>query len=264
MDRPPNAAGAPPGPAAPAASPLDTTLVLVSPENIAFEFRLAGPATRAIAFAIDLLVMAAVFALIVLTLVVMHSWAESLIGPMLVVAFFTLWGYGAACEVLNNGQTPGKAALGLRVVSQSGLSINAGQAILRNLLRGVDLVWPVLPGAWTMAATRRFQRLGDLAAGTVVVLGRARRQPPPPPLPKEARPLVETIPAGFEAGPLLAEALADYVGRRGALAPPRRRELAALAAVRLCAAWGLPPPADPDAFICAVYAKSTGRLGEKP
>lgn len=255
----------PPAPATAAAAPLDTTLVLVSPENIAFAFRLAGPAVRALAFGIDVAAMAVLFWLLILLLVYTGTWSQSLIGPVLVAAFFIFWGYGAACEVLNNGQTLGKYFVGLRVVSQSGLSINVSQAILRNLLRAVDVIWPVFPGFWTMAVTGRFQRLGDLAAGTVVVLGRTRQQQPPPPVvPQAADALLETIPPSFEAGPLLAEALADYVGRRTDLAPARRRELAGIAAARLCAAWGLAEPDDPDALLCAAYARAVGGLGGKP
>lgn len=239
--------------------PLDTTLVLVSPENIAFEFRLAGPAPRALALAIDGIAIGILAMLLFLPFTLAQVLGKYL-GLLLVVMFFLWWGYGAVCEVLNNGQTLGKRALGLRVVSQTGLSINAGQAILRNLIRAIDIAPPLFPGVLTMAATRHFQRLGDLAAGTVVVLDRARRQPKPPGRPADVAALVALVPESFDAPPALAEALAAYCGRRDDLPAGRRRELAAIAAERLCASWGVPATPDPDALLCAVYelTASTG------
>lgn len=243
--------------------PLDTTLLLVSPENIAFHFRLAGPATRAVALAIDLVVMGVVALLLFLPFTITEVFG-SFLGLLLVVLFFLWWGYGAAFEVFNNGQTLGKAALGLRVVSQSGLTINASQAVLRNLIRGIDVAWPLFPGVVSMVATSRFQRLGDLAAGTVVVLDRGRRQPRPPELPEATDAVVSLIPDGFAPGPALAQALAEYVGRRGDLSPGRRRELAGFAAARLCAAWGVPAVEDPDGLLCAVYETTVNPPDEEP
>lgn len=240
--------------AATPSEPLDTTLVLVSPENIAFQFRLAGPALRAVAFLLDLLAMAAV-AFGILWVLVLTGVLGVFMGPFLVALFFLVWGWGAALEVFNNGQTPGKAAVGLRVVSHNGLSINVAQAVLRNLLRAIDVAPPFFPGVLVMAATRRFQRLGDLAAGTVVVIDRPVREPRPPRLPARDE-AARLVPATFAPPPALAEALAAYAGRRAALPPARRTELAALAAEPLCVAWGVPAPRDADALICAVYERS--------
>ncbi|MCE2727111.1 MAG: RDD family protein [Planctomycetaceae bacterium] len=160
--------------------PLDTTLLIVSPENIAFEFRLAGPAPRLIAFAIDVFVISAVGVALFIPFAVAGIVGAAFLGFFLVALFFLWWGYGAALETFNNGQTLGKLALGLRTVSQTGLSINVAQAILRNLIRAADIAPPFFPGLVAMAFTRRLQRLGDLAAGTVVVYDRRWRPPPPP------------------------------------------------------------------------------------
>jgi len=245
-----------PGPA----SPLDTTLTIVSPENIAFQFRLAGPASRSIAFLVD----AIVIGLLGLGLLIVAGLGgladEAFLGLFLVGLFFLWWGYGAACEVFANGRTAGKAALGLRVVSQTGLSINPAQAVLRNLLRAIDVAPPFFPGVVAMALTSRLQRLGDLAAGTIVVLDRSRRALRPP---RVEFTVAELIPPGFQAQPPLVEALAAYVGRRAELPAARRRELAGIAALRLCSAWGIVVPADPDALVCAVYEHAiTAATGE--
>lgn len=239
-----------PGPEA----PLDTTLAIVSPENIGFQFRLAGPAARSLAFLVDALVIGLIaFGMLFGLGLTGLLGGEAFLGLFLVGLFFLWWGYGAACEVFANGRTVGKAALGLRVVSQTGLSINPAQAILRNLLRLVDVAPPFFPGVAAMAFTSRLQRLGDLAAGTVVVLDRGRRPPRPP---RVDAALADLVPVGFQAQPPLVEALAAYVGRRGELSAGRRMELSGIAAARLCAAWAVPVPADTDALVCAVYERA--------
>jgi uncharacterized RDD family membrane protein YckC len=233
--------------------PLDTTLTITSPENIAFQFRLAGPAARTMAFLLDAVVVVAAMAAALVAVGVLGVVAEAFMGLFLVALFFVWWGYGATCEVLANGRTAGKAALGLRVVSQTGLSINPPQAILRNLLRIVDVAPPFFPGVVAMAFTRRLQRLGDLAAGTMVVLDRSRQAPLPP---RAEAGAIDIVPPGFEPDPRLVEALAAYVSRRGDLSPGRRRELAGIVAERLCTAWHTLPPLDPDALVCGLYERA--------
>ncbi len=80
------------------------------------------------------------------------------------------WGYGVIFEVLGDGMTPGKRMQGLRVVHADGTPISLPASVLRNLLLVVDLL-PIgyALGVVTMMLNQRFQRLGDLAAGTLVV-----------------------------------------------------------------------------------------------
>src|SRR6185503_6367494 len=87
------------------------------------------------------------------------------IFAMLVTFFVVFWFYGGVCETLLNGQTPGKWLLGLRVLTYDGQPINGLQAIMRNLLRAADLLLPLI-GLIVMMLNSRFQRLGDLVAGT--------------------------------------------------------------------------------------------------
>jgi uncharacterized RDD family membrane protein YckC len=233
--------------------PLDTAVALVSPENIAFRFRLAGPAVRSVAFLLDAVLIGAIAMALLIGLRFLGVAAEAFTGLLLVALFFLWWGYAAACEVFANGRTAGKAALGLRVVSQTGLAINPAQAILRNLLRLVDVAPPFFPGVVAMAFTRRLQRLGDLAAGTMVVRDRSLGAPRPPRVGVRAG---DVVPPGFRADPKLVEALAAYVGRRDVLSVARRQELATIVAERLQAAWGVPPPADADALVCELYERA--------
>ena len=88
------------------------------------------------------------------------------------------WGYGAFCEAFFNGQTLGKRAVSIRVVSEQGVPITGAQAVLRNLVGAVDGLVPFfyLLGLSSMLLTPRFQRLGDLAAGTMVVVEERRRR----------------------------------------------------------------------------------------
>ncbi|NBW85882.1 MAG: RDD family protein [Planctomycetia bacterium] len=236
--------------------PLDTTLRLVSPENIAFEFRLAGPAPRLVAFVIDVLVIMAAGVVLFIPFAVAGAVGTAFLGFFLVAIFFLWWGYGAALETFNNGQTLGKLALGLRTVSQTGLSINVSQAILRNLVRAADIAPPFFPGLVAMACTRRLQRLGDLAAGTVVVYDRRWRPPPPVATDGGINFAADLVPPGFRPDPVLATALAEYAARRPMLSSSRRQELASIPAARLCAAWGIPSVVDPDALILAVHERT--------
>lgn len=240
------------------ASPLDTTLRIVSPENIAFDLRLAGPAPRLVAFAIDACVIIAFCTLLLLPLVLFGLIDTAVMGLFLIGSFLVWWGYGATLETINNGQTLGKRVVGLRTISQTGLSINVSQAILRNLLRAADVAPPFFPGFVAMALTRRLQRLGDLAAGTVVVRDCRRGVAVLPSAGTTLNLAGDMVPAGFVPEPALAEAFALYVARRPALSADRRQELAAIPAARLCDAWNVPPVADPDALLCAVYERTLG------
>src|SRR5689334_6200730 len=126
-----------------AAAPIDATTEVVTPENIAVHYRVAGPVRRSLSFAIDLtlfcLVMAAVFVAV--------SIAGIAIGPVAIAALFILnfliyWLYFGAQEWLLRGRTLGKWALGLRVITVEGQPINGLQAIMRNLLRLPDFFLP--------------------------------------------------------------------------------------------------------------------------
>jgi hypothetical protein len=166
------------------------------------------------------------------------------------------WGYGAFCEGVFNGQTLGKRALGIRVVSERGVPITGAQAVLRNLVGAVDGLLPFffMLGLASMVITRRFQRLGDLAAGTMVVVeehrmrrGVTRIRDP------EVDALLPWLPGRISAGSDLARALSDYVDARNRFGPLRRAEMAEPLARPLRSRFGLSPAAAADAVLCAVY-----------
>lgn len=154
-------------------------VVIWTPEGVSFEHELASIPARAMAWLIDLFVLA--LALLALGLGLGRSLsALGGFGAALytVLVFLIQWGYGTGLEWALGGKTLGKAALGLAVVNEQGLRIGFLQAAIRNLVRVVDL----LPGLYgvggvTALLDPKSRRLGDLAAGTLVI--RDRRAPRP-------------------------------------------------------------------------------------
>lgn len=142
-----------------------------TPERVELELRLAGPGSRLGAYGIDLTLRALLFYAFALALSSRTSpstgWS---MGALFLVLFVLEWGYGAAFETWWRGQTPGKRALGLRVVRTDGAPVRLRDAWLRNLLRAADFI-PLLYGAGLIASisTKRMQRIGDLVADTMVI-----------------------------------------------------------------------------------------------
>jgi uncharacterized RDD family membrane protein YckC len=236
--------------------PLDTTVRLVTPERITFQYPLAGPFRRASAYLLDLGVMFLLSLLGLVVSLVLALGTEASLGLFLAFLFVLRFGYGALFEGLFNGQTPGKRVLGIRVVAAEGIPISGTQAFLRNLLWAFDGFWPFayLPAIISMLLTKRFQRLGDLAAGTMVIveqrLGKASLIRPEG---KEINDLLPYLPVRLDAGPELSRALADYVKRRQRFHPSRREDMARHLAQPAKERYGLPPNATGDAVLCALY-----------
>jgi uncharacterized RDD family membrane protein YckC len=239
-----------------AAEPLDATARLITPERVRFSYPLAGPFRRSLAYLIDLVVLAGLVAIGAIISFLASLGTASGLGPTLAIYFVLVWGYGATCEAMFNGQTAGKRLVGIRVMTTLGVPITGTQAAIRNLIGVVDGPFPLLylPGLACMALTSRFQRLGDLAAGTMVVIEEPRLRPA---MARVAEPavvkLVALLPLRVAAGPDLARALSDYVRHRGRFSRDRREEIARHLAEPLRALYALPAPAPADAVLCAVY-----------
>jgi uncharacterized RDD family membrane protein YckC len=146
---------------------LDTTRRVATPEGIELTLHLAGPVPRAIAWAIDLAIR---IAIVLAVATAALQFGEAGWGAVLLAAFFVEWLLPAWFEAAWRGQTPGKRAIGIAVLNDDGTPVRWPAALTRNLLRGVDFL-PFLYGIGLLAmlANRDFKRLGDLAAGTVVV-----------------------------------------------------------------------------------------------
>lgn len=243
---------------APSGAPLDTAVRLVTPERIAFEYPLAGPFHRVCSCLIDVAVLTAFFIIASIFAMLVTLGTSASQGIMYVLWWLILWFYGAICEATFNGQTIGKWAIGLRVVSTKGVPISGGQAMIRNLLGAVEGPIPFLflPAIASMVMTSRFQRLGDLAAGTMVIIER-RPKAGGVPRPREAEstPLLPLMPATIPAGSELSRGLSDYVKRRGRFSKSRREEIARPLAEPFRRRYALPPSASGDAILCALYRR---------
>jgi uncharacterized RDD family membrane protein YckC len=153
-------------------------LTIRTPENVAFHFELAGIGSRALAFVVDAAAMGSMLLAVGIVLsIVGVAFTGLAMALYFVAAFVVQWGYAAGLE-LAYGRTLGKRVAGIRVVQQNGLPITPAQAAIRNLVRIVDML-PVLylTGGACALIDARGRRLGDLAAGTVVV--RTRHAPRP-------------------------------------------------------------------------------------
>ncbi|MBZ5626867.1 MAG: RDD family protein [Acidobacteriia bacterium] len=155
------------------------SLTIETPEGVVFSYELATPVSRALAWAVDFAVIMAASSAGASACqtanLLSPDWAKAL-GVALYFAIST--GYGIVLEWRWRGQTLGKRLLGLRVIDAQGLRLQLPQIALRNLLRAVDAM-PLfyLVGGIASLVSRYGQRLGDLAANTVVAHERNRREP---------------------------------------------------------------------------------------
>jgi uncharacterized RDD family membrane protein YckC len=146
------------------------TLTIRTPEGIEFGLPLAGPISRMLALIVDILVVVTIGRVVEQILAPLGFLGSDFSEAIKVVAFFVIsLLYMATAEWLWRGQTVGKRLLRLRVVDAGGLKLEASQVMVRNLMRFVDgLPALYLVGGIACLTSRHRQRLGDLAAGTVV------------------------------------------------------------------------------------------------
>ncbi len=264
---------------APSINQLDCTARVITPENIEFEYALAGPFQRLPAFLFDFAVRCAAFVGIVFLMVVLSIFSlfsGSIFTFVLLLMFFMMsWFYGIYFETRFSGRTPGKMVFKLRAISVDGRPVSATQAALRNLLRLADMcvLLPLqvldqeAPAAYmiptlfigfvTMAVTGRLQRLGDLAAGTMVI-SESQRRSPRIMLPEDVRAfgLAEHIPATYSVSHSMAQTVALYVENRQRLSPARRHDISKHLTEPLLLHLGLLPDTSSDLLMCALYVRT--------
>jgi uncharacterized RDD family membrane protein YckC len=199
---------------------LDTTRRVATPEGIELTLRLAGPVPRALAWAIDLALRLGIVLAVMLGASLLGRAGG---GVVLLTAFFVEWLLPASFEAMWHGQTPGKRAMGLRVLNDDGTPVQWPGALTRNLLRAADFL-PLAYGVGLLAmlCNRDFKRLGDLAAATVVVYEPEKRA--------ATRKLAEAppVPPPFALSLQEQRALLDLAERSGSLTTERLEELAEL------------------------------------
>lgn len=203
-----------------------------TPDGVEFSLPLAGPVSRFLAWGIDFVVVAAAWLALIMVLQLVGLVSENLSAILLLFGTFLLpFAYNMLFEWRWRGRTPGKRALGLRVVDAEGLKLQPGQIVLRNLLRAVDFLPAFyLLGGLACFLQRRHQRLGDLAANTVVVRTPKLEQP-------DLEQVLADRPNSLRSVPHLAARLRDQVppdeaalaleavARRDQLEPEARVEL---------------------------------------
>jgi uncharacterized RDD family membrane protein YckC len=155
------------------------TLVILTPEGISFTQRLAGPVTRFLASSIDLagitLISGILSQVILLAAIVNPDFA---LAARTICYFVVTIGYSILLESIWRGQTLGKRALKIRVVDAEGFRLRPAQIVIRNLLRVVDLLPAFYAvGGICCAISPKYQRLGDIAASTVVIYAAPEKIP---------------------------------------------------------------------------------------
>ncbi|MGE3272406.1 MAG: RDD family protein [Chloroflexota bacterium] len=246
---------------------------LRTPEQIDLQYDLAGLGSRCLALIVDLLIqsavilaLGAVFGLGAALLAanfrqVLNNTSSTIfivgVALAILLIFALTWGYFIFFELTWNGQTPGKRAAGIRVLTTRGEPVTLVHSLVRNLLRLVDaLPSGYMVGAISILISGRSQRLGDMAAGTVVVRERHEELPQTlPPLDPQL-----ALPAWI-ASTFTAEDVAlarDFVLRAPTLEAHQRYELGAKIAqamrARVAAAGQTIPPAVTDEILLAGVA----------
>ena len=276
---------------------LDNLLDVKTPENISFQYRLGGPFRRFWALVLDFLFSQIAYWFVAIGVMLLVAFVSQvggtgfssavsnmMTGIALALGFFVYWFYGAIMETYWNGQSIGKMMLGLRVLRANGEAIDGTQALLRNFFRLMDFC-PFVPlavfwgapieeapiplptfmcGLILMTFSPKFQRVGDLVAGTIVVHEIAAREHG---LVKfdDARvaQLSEFIPQDYFVHADLAKALANYIDRRKYLPYQRTNEIAGHLAAPLLANLGMRADTNHDLFLCALYYKTYNNSAEE-
>jgi len=231
----------------------DDRLTIATPEGVEVNLTLAGAASRFVAATIDLLIE--------LVLLIALGLVFGLAGPgfnggvgvgvYALLSFALIVGYDIFFEVRHSGRTPGKAMNGLRVVRTEGQPVGFVTSLIRNVLRIIDYLPSLyLLGATLILATRRNQRLGDLAAGTLVVRERRADLPALPTIP--AQTAVNPW-SGWDTSRITPEelvAVRQFIERRSEIEYSARVQVADRLAARLRPkVTGVPPDVHGELFL---------------
>ena len=253
-------------------SALVQTVDIETPELVTFSYTVAGIGSRVAAALIDYLLCLLLFIAILVGLAYLgagravagretssEAWA---VAVVVLGQFLILWGYYVLWEGLADGQTPGKRFMRLRVVSDGGYSVSFAGSAIRNLVRILDMQ-PVFTygfGIASILATKQGKRLGDLAAGTMVVREQIVHTPVVQPHPREDEPALDSTASVTQTPARLTDdefaVLERFVERRATLAPARRTELGTRLIARFAHAFeGRAPVAtDPADRLFELYA----------
>ena len=244
------------------------TLKIQTPEHVGFRYVLAGLGTRSTAFLVDTVVRGLFILLIFLVVMLLARLLPEFDPTGIFAVIPKTWflalgvlaygvvdlGYFLIFEALWSGQTPGKRMQKLRVIKVNGQPIGWLESAIRNILRAVDLLLGFYPlGLFVMFLSSRSQRIGDYAAGTVVIVERRRD------VPMDKTRLRSTSKLNLPELELHVSTLApkqyqvirSFLQRREAMEGTHRRDLARLLTHRLMKRWGISPrvPLNDESFL---------------
>jgi len=248
---------------------FDDRMTIRTPEGVDLDVVLAGLGSRFTAALLDSLIQAAIGALLGLALALGGAGGGFAIAAFFVLLFLLIFGYDVLFETLNSGRTPGKAAAGIRVRRATGQPVGFRASAVRNLLRLVDgfslASFPLAPvGMVSILATRYNQRLGDLAAATVVIREPKPTFRHPPTVLSPWNPLATTgAPLDWDVSGVSASDVAtirEYLARRVSLSPAARVQIAQELASRLSTRIaGTPEGCHPEVLLEGIVAAKDAR-----
>ena len=258
------------------AEDLRDIVEIESPEAVDVEVEVAGLGSRFLAVFLDLVIQALLILAVVAIGALIMSQVPALRLDVLGIGaanaaiilwalggFLALWGYHVIFEVARNGQTPGKMALDLRVVQEGGRPVTFFASAVRNLLRPIDMVVLAPLTIALMAFTRKHKRLGDWAAGTMVIKERAKVVPTTasPEVGPSAGPGGDQSLTNIELAALGDDELslmANFLSRRAELEAEPRRRLALEMAQRAAGKMGRDLP-DLSPLVCEAFLERVVR-----
>jgi uncharacterized RDD family membrane protein YckC len=243
-----------------------------APEGLALEYTLAGLGSRFLADLVDVVLRLIVLAAVIGLLTALGASRAVLLIALLIGGFLALFGYDIAFEVWGAGRTPGKRWNGLRVLMADGQPVAFGPSAVRNLMRIVD-IWAtaMLAGSISIIVTKHNQRLGDLAAGTIVVRerrGSSGRTSSAMGAPATAQ--GDAVPAGLDVTaitPAELSTIREFLARRERLTKEARARVAATLAASLSGKVGgiTPGQLPPERLLETIAAaKSASGYGSPP
>lgn len=239
---------------------------VVTPENVEIGYELAGIASRGLAVLIDLslyvLGLVTIYLLVIIFILIAGGTLPAyptfwFVALLLILAFFVHWGYFVFFEVLYQGQTPGKKLMKIRVVQDGGYPLTFIPSVIRNLIRAVDAFPFYGLGILFVLLNPHQKRLGDLAAGTIVV--------------KERKETIQVIPSfgstfhsldfRVPLTPDEMELIRSFFARRAVLPSDRRSQIAAALINRLVHKYGeqvvIPDESSPEEVLEGLLLKNS-------
>ncbi|MCH8295865.1 RDD family protein [Candidatus Poribacteria bacterium] len=246
---------------------MDDRLSIDTPEQIDLNYNLAGIGSRFCASFVDTLLIGLFVALGWLVIFqtlsldnfakIISNWMAAIVG---IITFTILWGYYIIFDLVKNGQSPGKRLLKLRVIKENGYPISFADSAIRNLVRIVDFL-PAFYGVGmvVMMFDKKWRRLGDFAAGTLVIREHIDLNP------NQLIAHVTTRNHFTYANAIQLDGVTDvelstireYLSRRSALLTRRRRQLAYTIGMPIAQKMGITGPIDYDVFLEEIFALIT-------